>query len=64
VDQGETMHQLKPDCRDCVRYDEQAAKDPHYVCTANHRPFPRECWDSHAKEQPAKKERHESKRTA
>jgi len=51
------MYQVKPDCRDCIRFDAKAASDPHYVCSANHRPFPRECWDSHAKEQPEPKKK-------
>jgi hypothetical protein len=47
------MHQLKPDCRDCIHYSDKAHKaDPDgYVCGCNLRPFPAQCWDSHARYQ-------------
>ena len=47
------MRQDYPDCTDCIRYDAEAHKrDPDYVCSANRRPFPRLCYDSHKRVQP------------
>lgn len=53
------MYVKQPDCAGCIRYDEAAhrADQWNYVCTANHTPYPRECWDSHAREQPEPKKK-------
>jgi len=52
------MKQIRPDCRDCIRYDAEAHKRyADYVCTENHRPFPQLCYDSHKREQPEPKRR-------
>ncbi len=57
VEQEAQVYIKQPDCRDCIHYSVKAHKaDPDgYVCGCNLRPFPAQCWDSHAREQPEPK---------